>query len=105
MRIKRLLLRLLGFELLAQELIRLTIRGVYSLKADFKKKLAALAIRATILLFVIGLLQFALLFGLGALALYLSTLLGSTYQGLLAVAGGCVGLALILLLLGRLWRR
>ncbi|MEL6358354.1 MAG: hypothetical protein AAFQ01_00260 [Bacteroidota bacterium] len=104
MRIKRLLLRLLGFELLAQELIRVVLRSVYSLKTDFKKKLAALAVRATILLMVIGLLHCALLFGLGALALYLSALLGSSYQGFLIVAGGCVGLSIVLLLLSRLWR-
>ena len=104
MRIKRLLLRLLGFELVTQELMRLVIKSVYSLRADLKKKLAALAIRATILLLVIGLLHSALLLGLGALALYLSTLLGSSYQGFLIVGGSCVGLSMILLLLSRLWR-
>ncbi len=104
MRIKRLLLRLLGFELVTQELIRLVVKSVYSLRADLKKKLAALAIRATILLLVIGLLHGALLLGLGALALYLSALLGSSYQGFLIGGGGCVGLSMILLLLSRLWR-
>ena len=104
MRIKRLLLRLLGFELLAQELIRVVLRSVYSLKTDLKKKLAALAVRATILLIVIGLLHCALILGLGALALYLNALLGSSYQGFFIVAGGCVGLSMMLLLLSRLWR-
>lgn len=104
MRIKRLLLRLLGFELLTQELVKLMVRGVYSFRADIKKKMAALVIRGTILLVVIALLQCALLLGLGGLALYVGTLLGNSYQGLWVVAGGCVGLSLVLLLLGRLWR-
>ena len=104
MRIRRLIIRLLGLELLTQELVRLLIRGVYNFKADLKKKLAALAMRAVILLLVVGLLHLALLFGLGALALYLSTLLGSSYKGLLAVAGGCMGVSIVLLLLSRLWR-
>lgn len=80
------------------------IRGVYSFRADIKKKLAALAMKATLLLMVIGLLQCALLLGLGALGLYLGTVLGSSYQGFLVVSGGCVGLAFIFLLFGRLWR-
>lgn len=104
MRIKRILLRLLGIELFTQELIRFVIRGLHSFRSDFKKKLAALAMKATILLIIIGLLQCALFLGLAGLALYLGTLLGSSYQGLLIVAGGCVGLSLVLSLLGRLWR-
>lgn len=104
MRIGRMLLRLIGFELLAQELIKLMIRGAYNFREDIKKKLAALAIKGAVLLVVIGLLQCALFLGVAALALYLGTVLGGSYQGFLAVAGGCIGLSLVLLLVSRPWR-
>ena len=104
MRIKRLLLRLLGFELLAQELVRLIIRGAYHFRTELNKRLAALAFKGTMLLLIVGLMQCALLLGLGGLALYLNSLLESSYEGFLLVSGGCVVLSFLLLLLSRLWR-
>ena len=101
MRIRKILFRLLGFELLAQELTRLLVRGLHSFRAAIRKKLLAWAIQGAILLFLAGLLHFALLFGLGALALYLNTVLESNYQGFLFVSVGCVALLLLLLLLRR----
>ena len=101
MRIKKVLFRLLGFELLAKALIRLLVSGLQSFRAELRKKLVAWAIKGAILLCLVGLLHCAVLFGLGALALYLNTLLDSNYQGFLLVSGGCVALLLLLLLLSR----
>ena len=99
MRIRKILFQLLGFELLAKELTRLLVRGVNSFRAAIRKKLLAWAIKGAILLFLVGLVHCALLFGLGALALYLNTLLGSDFQGFLWVSVGCVALLLLVLLL------
>lgn len=101
MRIKKILFRLLGFELLAKALIRLLVSGLHSFRAALRKKLIAWALQGAILLLLVGLLHCAVLFGLGALALYLNTLLDSGYQGFLLVSGGCVALLLLLLLLSR----
>jgi uncharacterized RDD family membrane protein YckC len=103
MRIKwtKILFRLLGFELLARELIKLFAKGLHSFKEDIRKRLVAWAIKAAILLLLLGIAQVALLFGLSALALYLNTLLGSSYQGFLLVSGGCMASLLLLWLLSR----
>ena len=102
MRIKRILFRLLGFELLTQKLIQLLTSGLHSFRVGLKKQLLAWCIKAAFLFLLAGLIHCALLFGLGALALYLNAVLGSSHQGFLLVAGGCVALLLLLLLLSRL---
>lgn len=93
---------LLGFELLSSGLIKQLARGLRGLKIDFRRWLVAWAIKAAILLLLLCLAQGALLFGLGALALYLNSLLNSSYQGLLIVSGGCTALLLLSWLLSRL---
>ena len=95
------LFRLLGFELLAPELIKLFARGLYGFKAEMRKILIAWAVKIAILLLLLGLCQCVLLFGLGALALYLNALLGSSYQGFCIVSGGCIALLLLCWLLNR----
>jgi hypothetical protein len=89
---KKILSQLLWFELLAVEPIKLLVKGLHSLKTGVMRKLAIWAAKVAILL---ALAHCALLFFLGALALYLNDLLGSNYQGLLIVSGG--GLVLFLL--------
>ena len=103
MRIKwnKILFGLLGLELLASEPVKQFAKGLYGFKTGFRKWLVAWVIRVAVLLLLLGLAQGALLFGLGALALYLNTLLGSSYQGFLVVSGGCVALLLLCWLLRR----
>jgi hypothetical protein len=96
---KKIFFRLLGFELLAVELIELLARGLRGFKAEMRRRLITWAIKVAIVLLLLGLAHCALLFGLGAMALYLNDLLGSSYQGFLIVSGGCVALLLLLWLL------
>lgn len=103
MRIKwtKVFFRLLGFELLAKEIIKQLVRDLCGFKAGMRKRLTAWTIKVVILLV---LAHGTLLFGLGALALYLNALLDSSYQGLLVVSGGCA--VLLLWLLSRIrWPR
>ncbi|MHA7877389.1 MAG: hypothetical protein ACX93T_00485 [Bacteroidota bacterium] len=93
---------LLGLELLGPELIKQFAKGMYSLKTDLRKWLLAWAIKVALLLLLFSLAQGAFLFGLGALALYINTLLSSSYQGFLIVSGGCMALLLLFWLLRRL---
>ncbi len=93
---------LLGFELLGSELIKQLAKGLRGLKIDLRRLLVAWVIKAATLLLLLFIAQGALLFGLGALALYLNTLLSSSYQGFLIVSGGCTVLLLLSWLLSRL---
>ncbi len=98
----KILFRLLGFRLLAKELIKLLLSlGSHSFKGEIKKRLVPSTIKMVILMLLLGIGHGALLFGLGALALYLNVLLGSSYQGFLLVSGGCIALLLLLWLLSR----
>jgi hypothetical protein len=103
----KLFFRLLGFELLTKEFVKLLALGLYSFTAEIKKRLIVWAIKVVILLVLLALLvQGTLLFGLGALALYFNALLGSNFQGFLVVSGGCAVLLLLLWLLSRVrWPR
>lgn len=92
---KKILFQLLWFELFAVEPIKLLAKGLHSLKADMRRRLVAWAIKIAIVLLLLALAHCALLFGLGALALYLNTLLDSSYQGFLMVSGGCVASLLL----------
>ncbi len=108
MRVKwtKVFLRLLGFELLAKELYKLLAISLHNFKAEIRRRLIAWAIKVVILLLLLALAQGTLLFGLGALALYLNALLGSSCQGFLIVSGGCTVLLLLLWLLSRVrWPR
>ena len=98
----KIFLGLLGFEVLGSGLIKQLTRGLSGLKMDFRRWLVAWAVKAAILLLLLCLAQGALLFGLGALALYLNSLLDSSYQGFLIVSGGCTALLLLSWLLSRL---
>lgn len=101
MRIKRLFLRLLGFELFAPEVIKLVFQGVRGLQTDLEHKLAAGIRRGLVLLALLILLGWALFFGLLGLALYLNVLMGNPYQGFWLVSGGCWAGFLLALLLRR----
>jgi hypothetical protein len=98
MRIKwrKIFFRLLGFELLAVELVRLLTRVMHSFKTEMRRELAAWAIKVAFVLLLLGIVHCALLFGLVAMALYVNGLLNSSYQGFLVVSGGCVTLLLLL---------
>jgi hypothetical protein len=89
---KKILPQLLWFELLAVEPIKLLVKGLRSLKTGMIRKLVTWAAKVAILL---AFAHCALLFFLGALALYLNDLLGSSYQGFLIVSGGCLVLLLL----------
>jgi len=98
-KLRKLLLRLIGFELLLKEMTRLLHRGMDSIKEEVNQKLRALLLQGLLLLLLIGLLGLAFVFGMLALALYLNEVFYSAYQGFLVVAGGCLGLAIPLLIL------
>ena len=83
--------------------MRLLVRSLIGCKAKIHQSFIVWTVRLVLLLLLLGLAQCALFFGLGALALYLNTLLGSSYQGWLVVAGGCAALVLLLLLLCRVY--
>lgn len=80
------------------------MKGLYSFRADLRKRLVAWAVKAAIFLLLLGFAQGALFFGLGALALYLNALLDSSYQGFLLVSGVCVALLFLFWLLNRVRR-
>jgi hypothetical protein len=98
---KKILSQLLWFELLAVEPLKLLAKGLYSFKTGTRKRLVAWGIKIAIVLLLLALAHCALLFGLGALALYLNTLLDSSYQGFLMVSGGCIVLLLLCWILRR----
>jgi hypothetical protein len=89
---KKILSQLLWFELLAVEPIKLLVKGLRGLKTGMIRRLVTWAAKVAMLLAVA---HCALLFFLGALALYLNDLLGSSYQGFLIVSGGCLILFLL----------
>ena len=99
MKLKRILFRFLVLEILAKNFNKLLIRRLQDFQVIIRQWLVELGMKVLILFIFIGLAQFSLLFGLGALALYLNEVFGSSYQGFLAVSGGCVGILLLLLLL------
>lgn len=104
MRIRKILLRLLGLETLVRALLKLVAYKLLNFKAVFRKKLRAWALRGAMWLLLIGLFFNALFFGLGALALYLNVWLSSAHQGFLLVSVGCVALLVMILLLRQIRR-
>ena len=90
---------------MAVELMKLLVRGVNGFKAEVRKRLIVWAIKLAVLLLLLGLAHCALLFGLGALALYLNNLFGNSYQGFLIVSGGCMAFLLLFFLLYRIHGR
>jgi len=101
-RIRRILLRLLGLDLVARELTRLLFNKLNTASEAMKQELTRRALR---LLLLAGLAQAMLLFGLCAGALYLNHLLDSSYQGFGIVASGCAAMLLVLFLRYRRWSR
>ena len=98
--LRRLLFQVLGLDLIAQELTKLVMKKLDRVKIEVQQKIFSWIF----LVFVfMGLIQAVFLFSLGALALYLNTLWGSSYQGFLWVAGGCTALLLMLLLRQVYW--
>ncbi len=90
----KLLLRLLGFELLSKEVSNWVMR----LQAKLRQWMLKMSVWFGIFL----LLKLAFIFGLVALALYLNELYYSNYIGFVLVAGGCLGLMLLLLIIMKL---
>lgn len=96
-RFRKILLGILGVDLLAKEFVK----SMNRCKRYFRQRMWAWAMRLCILLLLLGLAQGALLFGLVALALYLNGWLESQYLGFLAVSLGCLSLLLFIGLLNR----
>ena len=96
-RIKKVLFRLVGFELLRKEVAKLLYRGIHSIKEEVNKKLMGFVIKAMLLLLLMGLFGLAFVFSMLALALYFNEVLCSGYKGFLIVSGGCIGLLILLL--------
>src|SRR3569623_319369 len=99
---KNVFLRILWFELLSLGFTKLLFRGLYKRsKIRMNKKLTTWVIKVAVVFLLLLLLHCVLLLGLGALALYLNTLLDSSYQGFLVVSGGGAALLLLFWLLSR----
>ncbi len=95
--LKKIFFPLFGLELLRKEVYKLFVQGAQYAKESVRKELFVLLRKALVVLLVLGLFFVTLLLLLAALALYLNEVLGSGYQGFLVVAGGCVGVVLLLL--------
>lgn len=96
-KLKKVLFRLVGFELLRKEVVKLLHRGIYSIKEEVNKKLMGFVIKGVLLLLLMGLFSLAFVFGMLALALYFNEVLYSSYKGFLIVSAGCIGLLILLL--------
>ena len=94
---RKLLFRLIGFELLSQEAIKLIYKSMHNVREEGNKKLMKLMLQGMLLIGMLLLFNLALGFSLFALALYLNEVFYSTYKGLLLVAGICIVLLLMLL--------
>jgi hypothetical protein len=90
---KKLLFRVLGLNSLYEE----AGEFMFHLKEELRVTLVAWMLKGSLWFFLFVLFNLALIFGLVALALYLNERLYSSYQGFLIVAGGCLGLMLLLL--------
>ncbi len=103
MRFRRFLVRMIGYELIGSELVKLVFRGVRSYQDQLQEKMASWLRQSMVLLVLLSLLRWAAFFGLFGLSVYLNARLGNPYQGFLIVSGGCASLLLFLGLLAR-WR-
>ncbi|MEM7055682.1 MAG: hypothetical protein AAF392_02255 [Bacteroidota bacterium] len=105
-KLKKVLLSLIGFELLLREVLKLLHRGMYSIREDVGKRLIELTIKGMLLLLLMGLFTLAFIFGMLGLALYFNEVLYSGYKGFFIASGGCIGLSLLLLVLSKVrWLR
>ena len=96
LKLKKVLLRLLGFKLLLRKILKLLYKRMHSIQEAVNQKLWRFFFKGLALLLLLGLLGLAFVFSMLALALYLNEVCYSTYQGFLLVAGGCIGLLILL---------
>ncbi len=88
LKVKRLLLRLLGLNFFLEELLfNLCKKKLKIWKLEAQEKIAEFIARGVITLLLVGLLGFASLFINLAIALYLNAAYNSSYLGFLIVAG------------------
>lgn len=101
MRIKwiKLLFRLVGLNFLSHE----AGKWVHHFKEDLKGSLRYWMVRGILGVFMFILVKIAFIFGLVALGFYLNERFYSTYQGFLLVAGGCLGVTILLLVILQLF--
>ncbi|MEL6152466.1 MAG: hypothetical protein AAFQ78_00360 [Bacteroidota bacterium] len=102
---RKFLIRLLGFELIGKEVIRLTAKILQSCQVGLQKKMLALVRKVFIGFLIVGLVYIAFFFSMAALAIYLNEVFSSSYLGFLVVSGGCLSLLSLLIVyqVGR-WR-
>jgi hypothetical protein len=96
---KKLLFRLVGLNFLSQE----AGKWLQHFKEDLKTRLRCWILRGSFLILMFVLLKLAFLLGLIGLSLYLNERFYSTYQGFLVVAGGCLGIILLLFIILQLF--
>ena len=96
-------MQLLGLELLSHGFFQLLTKKWVNLEATVHKRLSTWILKAVVLWLLMSLASCALFLTFIALALYINTALGSSYQGFLWASGICTGLFLPLLLL--FWQR
>jgi hypothetical protein len=93
------LFKAVGFELLLREPVRLFQQEINSIKEEIRKKMAKLVLKVMLWLSLATLLMVSCVFALLALAFYLNEILYSNYKGFLLVAGGCMVVDLLVLLI------
>lgn len=98
LKIKDILFRLLGLELLLKGAVGFFLKQVYSISPNVQTIARGIFLRGALLLFIVNLCSMVLLFVLLALAAYLNETLASSYQGFLIIAAGST-----LVLLLSLW--
>lgn len=93
------LLKVVGFELLLKHPMQLFHQQIDNIKEEIQKKMAKMVLKVMLWLSLATLLMVSCVFALLALAFYLNEILYSNYKGFLLVAGGCIVLDLLVLLI------
>lgn len=110
MRIKlgKLLLRFVGFELLAREFAKILVHSLGGLQGRLEKMLWPVLMKLGALLGLAWVACIGVLFALMALAQYLNGRFGGAYQGFVVVAAACAGmiaLSVLVVCLRRILRK
>ncbi len=92
------LFKAVGVDLLLRHSVRLFHQETNNIKEEIQKKIAKIVLKVILWLSLATLLMIGFVFGLLALAFYLNEILYSSYKGFLLVAGGCIVLDLLVLL-------
>ncbi|MEL6539319.1 MAG: hypothetical protein AAFP93_00895 [Bacteroidota bacterium] len=103
LRIKDILLRLLGLEFLCTGITGVMLRQVYSLSPNVRATVRGILWKGALVLFIVNLGSMVLFFALLALATYFNEILASSYQGFLIISVG--GTLMLLLFLWPILRR